>query len=208
VMPSSEGHLRIPRDVLLQTVPLLRPGANGASAGDLIAISREAGIVGEQLTVGIVGTEEPAYSMRVVESRPVVVDGAMRHRLLLESIRSGQTIRLLPDDDESRGGTGSNAVTGVLTRSVSVRVPNCSSSGCLLETHSNLEVGTIGSLELWMGDEHLCDEVRIVRSQSIQGASALYHVGAEFLWTSAPTRSSLRRAMGDGLAVVVSSLRA
>jgi hypothetical protein len=212
-MPSSEGHLRIPRDVLLQTAPISRPGGNGVRGGDLVALSREAGIVGEHLTIGIIGTEEAPCPMRVVESRPVVVDGAMRHRLLLESLgslgamKSGDATRLLAHDDETRGAVTSSGVTGVLTRNVSVRVPNCSSSGCLLETHSNLEVGTIGSLDLWMGDEHLCDEVRVVRCQSIQGSGALFHVGAEFLWTSTPTRSSLRRAMGDGLAVV-NSLRA
>jgi hypothetical protein len=201
VMPSSEGHLRIPRDVLLQLAPVPRLGGNGLPTGDLIAISREAGVVGEELTVGVVGTEAPPCSMRVTDSRPVVVDGAMRHRVLLESVRSGQTVRL----PHEAGSAGSNSVTAVLTRCVPVRVPNCSSSGCLLETRSNLEVGTIGSLQLWMGDEHLCDEVRVVRCQSIQGAGALYHVGAEFLWTSTPTRSSLRRAMDDGVAVVSSS---
>jgi hypothetical protein len=188
--------------------PISRSGGNGAR-GELVAISREAGVVGEQLTLGVVGKEEGLCSMRVIESRPVVVDGTMRHRLLMESVKSGETLKLLAPwlDDERRSNGVSNGVTGVVTRSVPVRVPNCSASGCLLETHLSLEAGTIGSIELWMGDENLFDEVRIVRCQGIQGAGALFHLGAEFLWTSAPARSSLRRAMGEGIAVM-SSLRA
>jgi hypothetical protein len=211
VMPSSEGHLRIPRDVLLQVAPIPRSGSNGARGGELVAISREAGVVGEQLTLGIVGREEGPCSMRVIESRPIVVDGTMRHRVLMGSVKSGDALKLVapldPLDNDGRSNSVSNGVTGVITRSVSVRVPNCSASGCLLETHSSLEVGTIGTIELWMGEENLCDQVRIVRCQSIQGAGALFHLGAEFLWTSAPTRSSLRRAMDEGLAVMT-ALRA
>lgn len=84
---------------------------------------------------------------------------------------------------------------GVLSRELHVRVLNCSSSGCLLETSAQLPVGTVGSLSLQIGSTELLDDVRVVRCQPIAGSGALFHVGLEFLWTAVPGARSLRLAM-------------
>ena len=86
-------------------------------------------------------------------------------------------------------------VLAVLTRDVRVRIINCSSSGCLVETGVRLEVGTVGSLRLVLDGDEFTDEVRVVRCQPIEGAGSVHHVGAEFLWTLPPDRQSLRLAM-------------
>ena len=73
-----EGVLRVMQDVLIQA----------AGGGEMVAISREAGVVGEAVSLAP-GLEEQGRPLpaRVVESQPVVVDGAVRHRLRLEATR-------------------------------------------------------------------------------------------------------------------------
>ena len=77
VVRPPEGVFRVMRDVLLQR----------AGDHELIAISREPGLLGEAVVV-----EFPADQVtdrmraRVVESQPVVVGGSVRHRLKLEAI--------------------------------------------------------------------------------------------------------------------------
>ena len=79
VVQPPEGVFRVMRDVLLQR----------ASDHELIAISREPGLLGEAVVV-----EFPADHVtdrmraRVVESQPVVVGGSVRHRLKLEAINA------------------------------------------------------------------------------------------------------------------------
>ena len=88
---------------------------------------------------------------------------------------------------------------GVLTRDFEVHVLNCSPTGCLLETTAPLEIGTIGSITLRVGEEELHDHVRIVRCQPLAGAGERYHVGAQFLWVGALTRQTLRSGLGRSL---------
>lgn len=77
VVQSPEGVLRVMRDVLVQSV----------GQSELIAISREPGVLGETVTVEV-SAQEPGSGVtaRVVESQPVVEDGTVRHRLRLETI--------------------------------------------------------------------------------------------------------------------------
>ncbi len=96
-------------------------------------------------------------------------------------------IERLPQSDE---------VMGVLARDFDVRVLNCSPSGCLLETNSPIEVGTVGSVTLVFDGQELSDYVRVVRCQPIAGAGSVYHVGAQFLWLGTLTRRTLRGALG------------
>jgi hypothetical protein len=73
--------LRILSDVLVQ------PPENN----QLIAISREPGVVGEVVDLQILsrqGTIQTAA--RVAESRPFVADGAVRHRLRLERVAASE----------------------------------------------------------------------------------------------------------------------
>jgi len=87
---------------------------------------------------------------------------------------------------------------GVLSREFDLRLVNCSSSGCLLETTSYIEVGTVGTLRLRLDGEDFSEQVQVVRCQKIAGAGSLHHVGAKFLWTALPVNGSLRRAMRRG----------
>lgn len=83
----------------------------------------------------------------------------------------------------------------VLATEFQIQLLNCSSSGCLVETNSRVHVGTIGTLRLQVDGMEFTEEVQIVRCQQIAGAGSVYHVGAQFLWTTAPASGSLRRAM-------------
>jgi hypothetical protein len=74
----SDGMLRI-----LHEVVVLR----GSTAGELVAISRESAIVGEPLTLDITSREASlVLPVQVQEVRPVMVDGTLRHRLVLERL--------------------------------------------------------------------------------------------------------------------------
>jgi hypothetical protein len=77
VVPSAEGLLSVLRDVIVQRV----------DKGEVIAISREPGVVGEAILVEVptAPTSERVYA-RIVESRPLIVDGNVRHRLQLQAI--------------------------------------------------------------------------------------------------------------------------
>jgi hypothetical protein len=75
---SVEGMLRILRDVIVQR----------STNNEWIAISREPGVTGETLVLDLGSAEVPVrFTVRVLESRPVVVDGRVRHRLRLDQVR-------------------------------------------------------------------------------------------------------------------------
>jgi hypothetical protein len=91
----------------------------------------------------------------------------------------------------------SPGVLGVVARDIPVRLVNYSRSGCLLETTSNIAVGTVGSLHLLIDGREVDDPVVVVRCQPIEGAGSLYHVGARFLWLASPTLGTVRRILGE-----------
>ena len=77
VIQSPEGVLRVLRDVLVQS----------ADQREVVAISREPGVLGEAVTVEVSAAQTGAgVHARIVESQPVVVNGTVRHRLRLEAI--------------------------------------------------------------------------------------------------------------------------
>ncbi len=88
---------------------------------------------------------------------------------------------------------GSDDVIGIVARDTRVRVANISVCGCLLESAHRFERGTTGVLEVAVGDEVFADVVRVARVQAVFGATAAWHIGLEFLWTSHPGSRSLRR---------------
>jgi hypothetical protein len=96
------------------------------------------------------------------------------------------------DDIDVRGGL----TVGVLARDYGVRLLNCSSSGCLLETTIPMDVGTIGSLRVELNGQELLDHIQVVRCHQIQGAGSVYHVGAKFLLTESPVRHTVRHTVG------------
>ena len=85
----------------------------------------------------------------------------------------------------------------ILARDFQARIVNCSPSGCLLETNTRIEVGTIGTLRFIIDGRELADDVQIVRCQPIEGAGSLYQVGARFLLTPACRKGTLRRAFAE-----------
>lgn len=68
------GAMRVSRDV----------SVDEAGGQSLAVLSTAPGIVDEELTLEMVSGEETAHlRVKVVESRPVVVEGCVRHRLQL-----------------------------------------------------------------------------------------------------------------------------
>jgi hypothetical protein len=87
----------------------------------------------------------------------------------------------------------SQSVVGVLGRDLSVRLLEISRAGCLLESSSQLPVGTLGDLAVEVDGEEYVDQVRIARCQAIAGAGNTHRLGAEFLTLHMPGARSLRR---------------
>jgi hypothetical protein len=104
----------------------------------------------------------------------------------------------------SRSAASPNApnALAVLGKELSVRVLNCSPSGCLIQTHARLDVGTVASLRMTLRGEEFVDDVQVVRCQAIEGAGPVFHVGARFLWTGTPSPRSLRQVMRRAIARV------
>jgi hypothetical protein len=86
-------------------------------------------------------------------------------------------------------------LVAVLGREVAVRLVDISSSGCLLESTCRLEEGTTGVIRVQYEGGQYVDEVRIMRCRACEGSSAVYQLGAEFLWTTNPRETSLRRVL-------------
>jgi hypothetical protein len=101
-----------------------------------------------------------------------------------------------------------NDLVAVLGREVPVRLVDISGSGCLLESSNRIEQGTTGTLRVTFEGLEYSDDVRIMRCRPCEGSSTLYHVGAEFLWTTSPGDRSLRRILASlqGGAVKVGKL--
>jgi len=78
INPASDGVLRILNDVVVQP----------SEDNQLIAISREPGVVGEMRDVQILGPHGTVRTVvRIAESRTLVADGAVRHQLRLERVQ-------------------------------------------------------------------------------------------------------------------------
>jgi hypothetical protein len=86
-------------------------------------------------------------------------------------------------------------LVAVLGREVPVRLVDISTSGCLLESPNRLDKGTTGSLKVVFEQQQYVDDVRIIRCSQCEGSSRVYHLGAEFLWTTNPRENSLRRVL-------------
>jgi hypothetical protein len=75
----------------------------------------------------------------------------------------------------------------VLSKEFHLHLLNCSSSGCLVEMRSPIEVGTIGTLRLVVDGNPFSEDVQVVRCQQIEGAGWVYHVGADSCGSHRPT---------------------
>jgi len=68
----AEGVLSLVRDVSVRT----------SGNGHLVAISRDAASIGERVRVWL-ADDEVTVVAEVIESKPIICDGAVRHRLLM-----------------------------------------------------------------------------------------------------------------------------
>jgi hypothetical protein len=68
----AEGVLSLARDISVRT----------SGDGYLVAISRDAAAIGERVRV-LLADDEVTVVAEVIESKPVICDGAVRHRLLM-----------------------------------------------------------------------------------------------------------------------------
>jgi hypothetical protein len=75
----AEGVLSLARDISVRV----------SGDGHLVAISRDAAAIGERVRV-LLADDEVTVVAEVIESKPVVCDGAVRHRLLMR--RSGRDV--------------------------------------------------------------------------------------------------------------------
>ena len=82
-----DGVLRILRDVVVKRL----------KNGDIVATGSEPGLVGEIVTLHLVGGGD--VRARVADSRPVLVDGFVRHRLRLVVAKDVPAV----DDESERG---------------------------------------------------------------------------------------------------------
>lgn len=70
--PGAEGVFILARDIAVHTT----------GDGHLIAISRDAGVIGERVRV-FLADDDVTVVAEVIESKPVICDGAVRHRLVM-----------------------------------------------------------------------------------------------------------------------------
>ncbi len=87
---------------------------------------------------------------------------------------------------------GAEELVGALSRDIGVWVLNISASGCLLESATRVDMGSIGVLTMSRNGQQYTDDVRINRCSPVAGGSGRYLVGAQFLWTRIPGERSLR----------------
>jgi hypothetical protein len=79
-----EGAMRILRDVAVDRT----------SHEEVMAVSQAPGVLGEIMTLDLMGGGvNLAFHVKVLESRPVIVGGALRHRLRLGLIRPAADAR-------------------------------------------------------------------------------------------------------------------
>jgi hypothetical protein len=72
IAAGAEGVLSLPRDIAIRA----------AEDGQLVAISREPGVLGEIVLLAL-PDEGVNIVVEIIESQPIVTDGAVRHRLSL-----------------------------------------------------------------------------------------------------------------------------
>lgn len=73
---NSEGVLRVWRDVI----------GHRTAAGEYLVVSNEAGVKGEQLTMYLASRTQQPMAVRVLDSRPLMVNGSVRHQLRLQPL--------------------------------------------------------------------------------------------------------------------------
>ena len=95
VSPAAQGSLRLLRELLVQQV----------EGGEVVAISREPGTIGEVLGFELSrGSEIDRLECHVIASAPLIVDGCLRYRLQLQVVTppTDRTVQLAPAGPEGQ----------------------------------------------------------------------------------------------------------
>jgi hypothetical protein len=162
---------------------------------ELGVISRDAAAMDERIVLEVPGDGmDLSVAARVIETRPVILDNAVRHFLRLRALNGG-----LDHLGVTNGGGypshGSDKRLAVIAREFAVRLVNCSRAGCLFEAQRAIDPGTVGTLSLVIEGHELADHILVVRCQQIAGAGPLHHIGARLLWVETPTAHTIRRGL-------------
>jgi hypothetical protein len=82
-----DGTIKVLRDVIVQR----------EVGGRLVAIGQVPGVIGEHLTLDLAGGgHRVTCRVQVKESRPVIVDGSVKHRIQLDVLEGSRRPELLP----------------------------------------------------------------------------------------------------------------
>ena len=136
-----------------------------------IGISRQPAVAGEMLVLDVLQSDAVEgeiwrrLPVCVIESRPVIVDGDMRHRIRLHGGITASSGSISGETRMSR----MSEFPAILNRELHARVIDVSASGCLVETRRRLEVGTIGRLRVSLSGEECEDDVEVMRCDAIEG---------------------------------------
>src|SRR3954470_4239494 len=84
---------------------------------------------------------------------------------------------------------------GVAVDNIEVRLIDVSRSGCLLESSREVVPGATGEIRIEFEGRVLVETLRVTRCRRLEGAGAVYRLGAEFVRTRALDDGSLRRAL-------------
>jgi PilZ domain len=84
---------------------------------------------------------------------------------------------------------------GALVEDIRVRVVNCSATGCLLESNTRLDEGTVATLNLTLDGQPFSDVLKVVRCEPVAQRPGVYHVGTHFLSIAPAYPGSIRHIM-------------
>jgi hypothetical protein len=188
VSPPTHGVVRVLSDAEIESV----------GREDVCVISRDAAAIDEGMVLEVPGElTDHVLPAQVTETRPIIVDNAVRHFIRLRAL-DGALDRLdLTTRYASHGSSPSRGDKrlAVIVRELAVRLVNCSRAGCLFEADKPLNPGTVGTLSLVIDGHELADHILVVRCQAIAGAGPLHHVGARLLWVETPSAHTIRRGL-------------
>jgi hypothetical protein len=89
-----DGALRVLRDVVIDRT----------SRDELLAVSHAPGVAGEEMSLDLMASGMTlALRVRVIESRPVIIDGTVRHRIRLELVEAPAERSVAPALQEDAG---------------------------------------------------------------------------------------------------------
>lgn len=184
VTPPTHGVIRVLSDAEIESV----------GREEVCVISRDAAAIDERMVLEVPdGATDLIVPGQVTETRPVIVDNAVRHFLRLRVLDGG--LDRLGATSGSLPSYGPDRRLAVIVRELAVRLVNCSRGGCLLEVDKALDPGTVGTLSLVIDGHELADHILVMRCQAIAGAGPLHHVGARLLWVETPTAHTIRRGL-------------